>query len=141
MLSGMKALPCPYEKAILSSQYECQYSRRGQCGERVYIECEDSAGFQLCLEYLKKVRLSARFALKIDKPLEQLPFGKQSKLLYGSLAALQELTRKDRPTADNDNIYMLVKDSMDIYGCMEKFPFHSVVRIVSSYATRKRHRG
>jgi len=133
----MKASLCPYEKTILSNQFGCCCSRRGQRGERAIIECEQLDAHISCSNYLKLVRASARFTLKIDNPGDPLPFGKESKLLYGSLLGLIELANNN----DQPDIRQLMLKSLEYYGSCEQIPYEIIVRHISSYIPRKGRRG
>ena len=136
----MKASLCPYEKTILSNQFGCFCSRRGQRGERAVIECERFDAQVYCSSYLKTVRTNARFALKIDDSGDPLPFGKESKLLYGSLLGLIGLADN---IPDNDNkpdIHQLLLESLDRHGNIANIPYEVIVRHVASYAPRRGRR-
>lgn len=81
--------------------------------------------------------MNARFALKIDDPADPLPFGKESKLLYGSLLGLTGLVSK---IIDNDNkpdIHRLMLKSIDEYGSSANIPYEVIVRHIASYIPRR----
>lgn len=140
MLSIMKASLCPYEKTILSNQFVCSCSRRGQQGERAIIECEQPDAYISCSNYLNAARASARFTLKIDDPDQPLPFGKESKLLYGSLLGLVELLENDANNKDRKDIRQLILKSVENYGNCSQIPYETIVRQISSYTPRKGRR-
>lgn len=140
MLSGMKVLQCLYEKAILGNQYTCVCSRRGQRGERALIECENEIAASQCLTYLKLVRHNSRFALKIEKPFEQLPFGKQSKLLYGSLRALHDFSGIGISSHEMTDIYSMLLESVKRFGSIEALPLEKAARFVSTCETKRRNK-
>lgn len=86
------------------------------------------------------VRTNARFALKIDDSGDPLPFGRESKLLYGSLLGLIGLAN-NIPNDDNKpDIYQLMLESLDRHGNIANIPYEVIVRHVASYAPRRGRR-
>ena len=136
----MKASLCPYEKTILSNQFGCCCSRRGQRGERAVIECERPDAQVYCISCLKTVRMNARFALKIDNPGDPLPFGKESKLLYGSLLGLIGLVNNITNNDSKPDIHQLMLKSHDRYGSSANIPYEVVVRHIAVYTPRRGRR-
>ncbi|MBE9516460.1 MAG: hypothetical protein IME93_05740 [Proteobacteria bacterium] len=134
----MKALLCPYEKIILSNKYACSYSCRGQRGERVLVECENLSAQTHCNAYLKEVRDKAQFTLKTDKSEFPLPFGKESKLLYGSVLSLVELAGNKDETRTRPDIPELLVQAIEKYSSIKLFPYELIVRHVAAYTSRRR---
>lgn len=140
MLSSMKASLCPYEKTILSNQFSCTCSRRGQLGERAIIECEQADAQLHCKNYLKAARLNARFALKIEDAALRLPFGKESKLLYGSLLGLMELTGVESVNELKPDIHQLILTSHESFGNSAGIPYEIIVRHIAGFTPRRGRR-
>jgi len=129
--------PCPYEKALLSTDFKCHLAQRGQLGERAMVDCESETACSECNTYLGQLRQRARFALKVVNPEQPLAFGKERKIIYGGLNGLQQVM--DLQARDDvADIHTLINNAKDRYGSLQSLPFQEIIKSVSHYQARSR---
>lgn len=81
--------PCPFEKAILSGRCGCVKSERFAVGERLGVACTSPVARQNCGTLLALLRERARFRLKITSATAPWPFGKEMRLMLGTLDGIK----------------------------------------------------
>ncbi len=80
---------CPFEKAILSVQCDCEMATRFSIAEQMGVECRSDIARNNCTTLLVYLRERARFVLKVTDTSAGLPFGKEMKVMLGGLIGLQ----------------------------------------------------
>ncbi len=127
----MESNRCPFEKAILSTQCQCEKAAHHYVGERTAVACESVDVRHDCVTLLRLLREVSRFALKVTDTARELPFGKEMKIVYGGLAGLQALLHEAHP-GKIDNIYALMREAKLRYGTLEELPCHEMVRYIAA---------
>lgn len=130
---------CPFEKAIISGQCNCEYAGRSALGEHLGVTCRGGLVQMNCVTLLELLRERSRFALKVTGT-EQLPFGKELKAMIGGLQGLQHVMRGDPLDAHVPNIHGLVAAAQAQFGGLSALPFERVVQGVTAYQSRRRHK-
>ncbi len=129
---------CPYEKAILSTRFLCGKAMHQYIGERTAVACRSEDARQDCVTLLRLLRDHSRFVLKVTDTARELPFGKEMKIIFGGLEALQALLAGLKP-GTNDDIHTLVHEARRCYGSLESLPGQQMVRYIA--ASRPGRRG
>ena len=128
---------CPFEKAIISGQCGCEYAGRAALGEHLGVTCRGGLVQVNCVTLLELLRERSRFALKVTAT-EQLPFGKELKVMIGGLQGLQRVL--DGDPADNrvPNIHGLIAAAQAQFVGLAELPFEQVIKGVAAYQSRRR---
>ncbi len=121
---------CPFEKAILSTQFVCDKAVHRYVGERTGVACESASARQDCVTLLRLLREGSRFALRVTDTARALPFGMEMKIVFGGLAALQALLRRTEGSMA-DTIYGMVQEAKQYYGSLEQIPCQEMVRYIA----------
>ncbi len=129
------ALPCPFERALLSRCTECCKSRKLLLAEREAITCTEAAANEACKAFHRALHENARFALHID-PHQPWPFGKEIRAQCGGVLGLKAAL--SRPEAETADIARLVEAALTRYGEIDRFPYSEIMRAVVHYEPRKR---
>jgi hypothetical protein len=129
---------CPFEKAILSAQCACELATRFSVAEQMGVNCRSGIARNNCTTLLALLRDRARFALKVTDTSENLPFGKEMKVMIGGLLGLQGLLAPAPDPAKVDNIHALVREAQAKYGSLEALPYQEIVKSITAYQARRR---
>lgn len=131
------ALPCPFERALLSRCVGCFKSKRLLLAEREAITCSEAAANDLCKAFHRALHENARFALHMD-PHQPWPFGKEIRAQCGGVLGLREVL--DPEDAEPADVALLVSRAIERFGAIEKFAYSRIMRGVVHYEPRKRNR-
>lgn len=136
----MTDLPCPFEKAVLSTRCYCENSTRYYIGEREHAGCSSDTACTNCRFLLEALRENSMFVLKIKTTAtEDIPHAKQMRIQIGGLLGLQELiTGHSAGDEKVGNIHQLVVQAMERYGSLNDLPFNEIVKSVSAYQARRK---
>ena len=133
---------CPFEKVILGAYAGCEKAQRFAIAERMGVECTSDIALNNCLTLIKLVRQNARFALKVTDTSEQMPFGKEMKVVIGGLIGLGKVLhpedKKTRGEPEVKNIHGLVVEAQRAFGELSKLPYQEMVKSVMAFQLRKR---
>ncbi len=126
------AMPCPFERALLSRFVNCFVARRLLLAEREAISCSDEAANLRCKALHAALHHNARFALHMD-PDQPWPFGKEIRAQCGGVLGLQEALG-----GGDGDVVALVRSGLERFGAVESFPYSEMMRAVVHYEPRKR---
>jgi hypothetical protein len=131
---------CPFEKAILSVQCDCEMATRFSIAEQMGVECRSDIARNNCTTLLVYLRERARFVLKVTDTSAGLPFGKEMKVMLGGLIGLQRqmATEEGTAVARVQNIHSLVKQAQAAYGSLDALPYQEIVRTIAAYQGKRR---
>ena len=129
------ALPCPFERALLSRCADCHKSRKLLLAEREAITCTEAPAKETCKAFHRALRENARFALHIEAH-QPWPFGKEIRAQCGGALGLRAAL--NRPEAECADIALLVDAAVARYGEIARFPYSEIMRAVVHYEPRKR---
>jgi hypothetical protein len=131
---------CPFEKAILSVQCDCDMASRFSIAEQMGVECRSDIARNNCATLLVYLRERARFVLKITDTSAGLPFGKEMKVMLGGLAGLQRqmLPQEAADRVGVQNIHSLVQQAQAAYGSLDALPYQEIVKSIAAIQTRRR---
>jgi hypothetical protein len=127
------ALPCPFERALLSRCVGCGKSRKLLLAEREAISCTEQAANERCLAFHRALHANARFALHMDPSLPW-PFGKEIRAQCGGILGLRDLLGMDA----SDDIARIVAAGVQQHGDIAALPYSEIMRAVVHYEPRKR---
>jgi hypothetical protein len=130
------ALPCPFERALLSLCASCCKSRKLLLAEREAISCTEAQANASCQAFHQALHANARFALHMD-PLQPWPFGKEIRAQCGGVKGLNDVLGASENTGSID-IANLVDTALARYGDVSRFPYSEVMRAIVHYEPRKR---
>ncbi len=131
------ALPCPFERALLSRCVGCYKSRKILLAEREAISCTEEGANALCRAFHAALHDNARFALHMD-PHQPWPFGKEIRAQCGGVRGLGEtLGVADGAACD---IATLLSEALTRYGEIGQLPYSEIMRGVVHYEPRPRKR-
>jgi hypothetical protein len=140
---------CVFEKGILARRCDCAQARRSNLAEREAVACSSDAAQARCVQWLKQLREKSAFALHLPEvdgtfsegpvPRSQLPHNQEMKIQIGGLQGLAQALGLEVEEGIND-VYRLMETAGETWGGWEQFPFAEVVRAVSHYKSRARHR-
>ena len=129
------ALPCPFERALLSLCATCCKSRKLLLAEREAISCTEAQANANCQAFHQALHANARFALHMD-PTQPWPFGKEIRAQCGGVLGLKNvLAHGEEVEAD---VAELVSEGIGKFGAVEDFPYSEIMRAVVHYEPRKR---
>ncbi len=131
------ALPCPFERALLSCCVGCYKSRKLLLAEREAITCTEDAANASCKALHRALHENARFALHIEAQ-QPWPFGKEIRAQCGGVLGLKEAL--GRPESEAADIALLVAEALARFGKIERFPYSQIMRGVVHYEPRRRKR-
>ena len=130
---------CPFEKAILSAQCDCELASRYSVAEQIGVECRSDLARNNCAILLGIMRERARFALKVTDTSELLPFGKEMKVMIGGLIGLQRLLAAEAGAAARvTNIHALVQQAQQVYGSLGTLPYQEIVKSIAAFQGKRR---
>jgi hypothetical protein len=130
---------CPFEKAILSAQCDCELASRYSVAEQIGVECRSDLARNNCAILLGIMRERARFALKVTDTSELLPFGKEMKVMIGGLIGLQRLMAAEAGAAARvTNIHALVQQTQQVYGSLGTLPYQEIVKSIAAFQGKRR---
>jgi hypothetical protein len=131
---------CPFEKAILSVQCDCEMATRYSIAEQMGVECRSDIARNNCATLLVYLRERARFVLKVTDTSAGLPFGKEMKVMLGGLIGLQRqmATEEGAAAARVQNIHALVQQAQAAYGSLDALPYQEIVRTIAAYHGKRR---
>lgn len=133
------ALPCPFEKAILSTRCACALSQRVLLAERAAEACTAVTAQLNCVTLHGLLRQNAKFALKLTAVSDALPFAKEIKVQCGGLLGLQGLLDPGESGAARvRNIHDLVTRAQARFGGLQQVPFGEIVKAIAAYQHRAR---
>jgi hypothetical protein len=128
---------CPFEKPILSAQCGCENATRNVVAERMTVGCRSPVAHNNCQLLLEMLKERSRFALKVTDTWQELPFGKQMRVMVGGLTGLQRVLHSDA-TSRVDNVHALVCEAQERFGTLESLPFDEIVRFVTAFQPKRR---
>lgn len=128
------ALPCPFERALLSLCVTCGKSRKLLLAEREAISCTEAQANANCLAFHRALHTNARFALHMD-PAQPWPFGKEIRAQCGGVLGLRDILGLPDASAD---IAHLVDTALSQHGDIADFPYSEIMRAIVHYQPRKR---
>lgn len=130
---------CPFEKAILSAQCDCELASRYSVAEQIGVECRSDLARNNCAILLGIMRERARFALKMTDTSELLPFGKEMKVMIGGLIGLHRLMAAEAGAAARvTNIHALVQQAQQVYGSLGTLPYQEIVKSIAAFQGKRR---
>ena len=130
---------CPFEKAILSVQCDCELATRFSIAEQMGVECRSDIARNNCATLLVFMRERARFALKVMDTSAGLPFGKEMKVMLGGLIGLQRQMATEEGAADRvQNIHALVQQAQAAYGSLDALPYQEIVKSIAAFQGKRR---
>ena len=130
---------CPFEKAILSVQCDCELATRFSIAEQMGVECRSDIARNNCATLLVFMRERARFALKVTDTSAGLPFGKEMKVMLGGLIGLQRQMATEAGAADRvQNIHALVQQAQAAYGSLDALPYQEIVKSIAAFQGKRR---
>jgi hypothetical protein len=129
---------CPFEKAILSVQCDCELATRFSIAEQMGVECRSDIARNNCATLLVYLRERARFALKVTDTSAGLPFGKEMKVMLGGLIGLQRQMAPQEGVSRVQNIHALVQQAQAAYGSLDALPYQEIVRTIAAYQGKRR---
>lgn len=131
------ALPCPFERALLSCCANCHKARKLLLAEREAISCTEDAANARCHEFHRALHANARFALQIDTR-QPWPFGKEIRAQCGGVLGLRDALEVADPPAEAPDIAILLDLALNHYPAIDALPYSSIMRGVVHYQPRKR---
>ena len=129
---------CPFEKAILSVQCDCELATRFSIAEQMGVECRSDIARNNCATLLVYLRERARFALKVTDTSAGLPFGKEMKVMLGGLIGLQRQMAPQEGVARVQNIHALVQQAQAAYGSLDALPYQEIVKSIAAFQAKRR---
>jgi hypothetical protein len=129
---------CPFEKAILSVQCDCEMATRYSIAEQMGVECRSDIARNNCATLLVYLRERARFALKVTDTSAGLPFGKEMKVMLGGLIGLQRQMAPQEGVARVQNIHALVQQAQAAYGSLDALPYQEIVKSIAAFQGKRR---
>jgi len=129
---------CPFEKAILSIQCDCELAARFSIAEQMGVECRSDIARNNCATLLVYLRERARFALKVTDTSAGLPFGKEMKVMLGGLIGLQRQMAPQEGAARVQNIHALVQQAQAAYGSLDALPYQEIVKSIAAFQGKRR---
>jgi len=131
------ALPCPFERALLSLCANCSKSRKLLLAEREAISCTEQGANERCIAFHRALHTNARFALHMD-PNQPWPFGKEIRAQCGGVLGLKELLGFSASDDSGSDIASLVSAGLQRHGAIADFPYSEIMRAIVHYEPRKR---
>jgi len=131
------ALPCPFERALLSRCANCHLARKLLLAEREAISCTENAANARCREFHRALHANARFALHIDTS-QAWPFGKEIRAQCGGVLGLRAALDGADAQAEAPDIAILLDLALTRYPAVDELPYSSIMRGVVHYQPRKR---
>ena len=129
---------CPFEKAILSVQCDCEMATRFSIAEQMGVECRSDIARNNCATLLVYLRERARFVLKVTDTSAGLPFGKEMKVMLGGLIGLQRQMAPQEGVARVQNIHALVQQAQAAYGSLDALPYQEIVKSIAAFQGKRR---
>ncbi|MBI3575107.1 MAG: hypothetical protein HY083_05595 [Gammaproteobacteria bacterium] len=130
---------CPFEKVILGAYAGCGKAQRFFVAERMGVECISDIALNNCPTLRKLMRERSRFALKVTDTSEQMPFGKEMKVIIGGLIGLEKVLhpedKKTRGEPEVKDIHGLIREAQETYTSL---PYQEIMKSVTSFQLRKR---
>jgi hypothetical protein len=129
---------CPFEKAILGVQCDCEMASRFSIAEQMGVECRSDIARNNCATLLAFMRERARFVLKVTDTSAGLPFGKEMKVMLGGLTGLQRQMTPQEGSGRVQNIHALVQQAQAAYGSLDVLPYQEIVKSIAAFQGKRR---
>ncbi len=130
---------CLYEKSVLTNQCGCSQAERFCIAEREGVHCLSDNGQHQCSEFLRLLRLQARFALRSSVLPGALPHGKAIRIQVGGLRGLQRAVQPEQPPETSvEDVFGLLEQAGTRFGSLEKLPFQTIIQEIAAYRGRPR---
>jgi hypothetical protein len=107
-------LRCPFAKVLLGGFCGCTSSTRSMEGGHKSVFCSAPPANRNCIALVQRLRGHTTFALNLRRVAEPLPFGKESRLLVGTVEGLRRLPASDAGL--NSDIHGLVSAAHAFHG-------------------------
>jgi len=130
---------CAFEKAVQTGRCHCVHAQRFLISEREGIACLSHPAHQRCLQLFNHLQDKSRFILQ-RRLSDQTPLsmGQRLRFSLGGLLALHKLlTQTDEPLPD---VNALLDQANSQYGELVNWPFDALIRSISQFKARKKHR-
>jgi hypothetical protein len=127
---------CPFEKAIISTRFNCDAAERFSVAEREGVRCKNTLALTNCTTLVKNLRENARFSIKHHDDTVPLSYGQDMKIKCGGLLALQAIVHGGERDAVQ-NIHQLLQDSMQQYRSLAALPYSDIVQGIARYRHRR----
>lgn len=124
---------CPFERAIQSTVFGCDQSRKTFVGEKENVVCSNLNARQDCVTLVSQLKKNARFALQLNAPNGLLTHGQEMKLKSGGLQGLQELSC----SGHSADVHELLTRAVAEFGNIEQLPYTELVKAISRYKLRR----
>jgi hypothetical protein len=138
---------CPYEKSILTGNCACARAKRFCIAEREGVRCAADDAQARCLQFLKHLRLQARFALRTTDGRSALPHAKAMRIQVGGLRGVRAALPSAEPadeTADAsspvDDVDGLLRAAVAHFGGLEQLPYQQIIQHIAAYKGRQSFR-
>ncbi len=131
-------LQCPFEKTLNSRRCRCSKMEKIHLADRECVGCLDKQAWQNCHDFMKLLRLNAKFSLKMSEIDGPLPHGKEIKVQTGSIIGLDKLFNPDNE--DKPDICLLLNQALAKYQKFENLPLDQLMQSIVHFkarATRK----
>lgn len=130
---------CVFEKAINSRVCDCLKARRFNLADREGIACRSTLGQSRCTELIGKLRVSARFALRISRVDGPLPHSSEIKIQNGGLLGIQRICfEKHQRLPKLADINALVCAVIERFNGLDGLRYDEIVKSVATYEPRRR---
>lgn len=129
------ALPCPFERALLSRCVVCFKARQLLLAEREAISCTEERACAQCGAFYDALHENARFALHTE-PNQPWPFGKEIRAQCGGVRGLAEAM--DKQAGLPVDVALMVNEALLRYDTIGAFPYSEIMRAVVHYQPRPR---
>lgn len=128
-------LQCPFEKTLNSRRCQCTKMKRVHLADRECVDCTEKEAWQNCTDFMKLLRVNAKFALKLTEVDGPLPHGKEIKVQNGSVIGLQKLFSPE--STEKPDIYALLNQSLIEYKQFENLPLDKLMQSIVNFKARE----
>jgi hypothetical protein len=130
---------CEFEKSLTNNKARCACARHFWLADREGYACKSERASAKCRQLLDKLRVNARFILKISNATDRLPHNMEIRVQVGGLHGIEQLFGSDQPRIIGD-IHDLIAKVEAEYDNLDNLPFDRIVQSISRYQGRKKSR-
>lgn len=134
--SGVEALPCAFERALLAGCAGCALAARRAVAEREALVCSSPVARTNCETLHALLRERSAFVVRVPPSSTAVTHAVAMRVACGGLRGVADAV--DLATTD---VHALVQAAQQRYGSLDALPWPSVVAAVAAWQGKRRRGG
>ncbi len=130
---------CPFAKALLSGQIQCQHAESFHIAERHGIQCNEPQAQPLCKALADQLHQQSRFVLGVTHLPQQMTSNMELRIQCGGINGILDLISPKKEAASSD-LFSIIEQAIAEFGTVEALPYSKIAQSISHWKPRRRSR-